>query len=108
MTSTTGIQIKTRRPIIGETIELMSSMRFAIAMLAMIAIAAVIGTVMKQSEATSNYINQFGPFWFEVFDKAGLYAVYSSWWFMLLMTLLVSSTSLCIARNAPKLSLIHI
>ncbi len=103
MTSTTGIQIKTRRPIIGETIELMSSMRFAIAMLAMIAIAAVIGTVMKQSEATSNYINQFGPFWFEVFDKAGLYAVYSSWWFMLLMTLLVSSTSLCIARNAPKM-----
>ena len=103
MTSTTGIQIKTRRPIIGETIELMSSMRFAIAMLAMIAIAAVIGTVMKQSEATSNYINQFGPFWFEVFDKAGLYAVYSSWWFMLLMTLLVSSTTLCIARNAPKM-----
>ncbi|KQQ47633.1 cytochrome C biogenesis protein ResB [Duganella sp. Leaf126] len=103
MTSTTGIHIKTRRPIIGETIELMSSMRFAIAMLAMIAIAAVIGTVMKQSEATSNYINQFGPFWFEVFDKAGLYAVYASWWFMLLMTLLVSSTTLCIVRNAPKM-----
>ncbi|MET0322863.1 MAG: cytochrome c biogenesis protein ResB [Duganella sp.] len=103
MTSTTGIQIKTRRPIVGEMVELISSMRFAIAMLAMIAIAAVIGTVMKQSEATSNYINQFGPFWFEVFGKAGLYAVYSSWWFLLLMTLLVSSTTLCIARNAPKM-----
>jgi cytochrome c biogenesis protein len=103
MTSTTGIQLKTRRPLIGEMVELISSMRFAIAMLAMIAIAAVIGTVMKQNEPTSNYINQFGPFWFEVFGKAGLYAVYSAWWFLLLMTLLVSSTTLCIVRNAPKM-----
>jgi cytochrome c biogenesis protein len=69
----------------------------------MIAIAAVIGTVMKQGEATSNYINQFGPFWFEVFRKLGLYAVYSAWWFLLLMGVLVLSTTLCIVRNAPKM-----
>ncbi|MET0268111.1 MAG: cytochrome c biogenesis protein ResB [Duganella sp.] len=103
MTSTTGIQLKTRRPIVGELVELISSMRFAIALLAMISIAAVIGTIMKQNEATSNYINQFGPFWFEVFDKAGLYAVYSAWWFLLLMTMLVTSTTLCIVRNTPKM-----
>jgi cytochrome c biogenesis protein len=101
--STTGIELKTRRPIVGEIVELISSMRFAIALLAMIAIAAIIGTVMKQNEATSNYINQFGPFWFEVFGKIGLYAVYSAWWFLLLMTALVTSTSLCILRNAPKM-----
>lgn len=101
--STTGIELKTRRPIVGEIVELISSMRFAIALLAMIAIAAIIGTVMKQNEATNNYINQFGPFWFEVFSKIGLYAVYSAWWFLLLMTALVTSTSLCILRNAPKM-----
>jgi cytochrome c biogenesis protein len=101
--STTGIELKTRRPIVGEIVELISSMRFAIALLAMIAIAAVIGTVMKQNEATTNYINQFGPFWQQVFDKAGLYSVYSAWWFLLLMGMLVTSTSLCITRNAPKM-----
>jgi len=101
--STTGIELKTRRPIVGEIVELISSMRFAIALLAMIAIAAIVGTVMKQGEATNNYINQFGPFWFEVFGKLGLYAVYSAWWFLLLMTALVTSTSLCIVRNAPKM-----
>jgi cytochrome c biogenesis protein len=101
--STTGIELKTRRPLVGEIVELISSMRFAIALLAMIAIAAVIGTVMKQNEATPNYINQFGPFWYEVFDKTGLYAVYSAWWFLLLMGMLVTSTSLCITRNAPKM-----
>jgi cytochrome c biogenesis protein len=102
-TSTTGIELKTRRPIVGEIVELISSMRFAIALLAMIAIAAIIGTVMKQSEASSNYINQFGPFWYEVFGKIGLYTVYSAWWFLLLMATLVTSTSLCVLRNAPKM-----
>jgi cytochrome c biogenesis protein len=101
--STTGIELKTRRPMVGEMVELISSMRFAIALLAMIAIAAIIGTVMKQNEAMSNYINQFGPFWFEVFSKTGLYAVYSAWWFLLLMAILVTSTSLCIIRNTPKM-----
>src|SRR5450830_626416 len=94
--STTGIELKTHRPLVGEIVELISSMRFAIALLAMIAIAAIVGTVMKQGEATNNYINQFGPFWFEVFGKLGLYGVYSAWWFLLLMTALVTSTSLCI------------
>ncbi|WP_432381169.1 cytochrome c biogenesis protein ResB [Duganella sp. P38] len=101
--STTGIQLKTRRPVVAEIVELISSMRFAIALLAMIAIAAVIGTVMKQGEASSNYLNQFGPFWYEVFRKVGLYTVYSAWWFLLLMAVLVISTTLCIVRNAPKM-----
>ncbi len=101
--STTGIELQTRRPVVGEIVELISSMRFAIALLAMIAIASIIGTVMKQNEAMSNYINQFGPFWFDVFNKTGLYAVYSAWWFLLLMAILVTSTTLCIVRNTPKM-----
>ena len=101
--ATTGIELKTRRRALAETVELISSMRFAIALLAMIAIASVIGTVMKQGEANANYINQFGPFWFEVFARIGLYNVYSAWWFLGLMAVLVTSTSLCIVRNTPKM-----
>ncbi|MCA1325700.1 cytochrome c biogenesis protein ResB [Herbaspirillum sp. alder98] len=101
--STEGILIKTRQRWLGEAVELVSSMRFAISLLTLIAIASVIGTVMKQNEPMPNYVNQFGPFWFEVFNKAGLYAVYSAWWFLLIMGFLVLSTSLCIARNAPKM-----
>ena len=84
-------------------VELLSSMRFAISLLTLISIASVIGTVLKQNEPMTNYVNQFGPFWFEVFGKLGLYAVYSTWWFLLIMAFLVVSTSLCIARNAPKM-----
>ncbi len=101
--STQGIQIRTRQRWLGDAVELVSSMRFAISLLTLIAIASVIGTVMKQNEPMPNYVNQFGPFWFEIFAKAGLYAVYSAWWFLLIMGFLVLSTSLCIARNAPKM-----
>jgi cytochrome c biogenesis protein len=101
--STTGIELKTRRRGLAEAIELVSSMRFAISLLTLIAIAAVIGTVMKQNEPMPNYVNQFGPFWFEIFRKLGLYSVYSAWWFLLILLVLVLSTSLCILRNAPKM-----
>ena len=78
-------------------------MRFAIALLTLICIASVIGTVVKQGEPFNNYVNQFGPFWAEVFGKFGLYTVYSAGWFLTILAFLVLSTSLCIARNTPKI-----
>ncbi|MES2071334.1 MAG: cytochrome c biogenesis protein ResB [Pseudomonadota bacterium] len=101
--STDGLQLNTRRRWLATAVELLSSMRFAISLLSLIAIASVIGTVLKQNEPMPNYINQFGPFWFDVFGKLNLYAVYSAWWFLLIMTFLVISTSLCLIRNTPKM-----
>lgn len=81
--------------------ELFSSMRFAITLLTLLAIASIIGTVLKQAEPYNNYIIQFGPYWFEVFRLLGLYDVYHAGWFLVILTFLVASTSLCIYRNAP-------
>jgi cytochrome c biogenesis protein len=102
-TSTAGLQLKTDRRWLASGVELVSSMRFAISLLSLLAIASIIGTVLKQNEPVPNYINQFGPFWYEVFNKFGLYSVYSSWWFLQILAFLVTSTSLCISRNAPKM-----
>ena len=84
-------------------VELLGSMRFAIALLTVICIASVIGTVLKQHEPAVNYVNQFGPFWAALFTQLHLDAVYSAWWFLLILAFLVTSTSLCIARNTPKI-----
>jgi cytochrome c biogenesis protein len=102
-TNTEGIRIHTRRRWLADGIELVSSMRFAISLLSLIAIASVVGTVLKQNEPMPNYVNQFGPFWFELFNRLGLYSVYSTWWFLSIMLFLVLSTALCISRNAPKM-----
>jgi cytochrome c biogenesis protein len=77
-------------------------MRFAISLLSILAVASIIGTVLKQAEPYSNYIIQFGPFWFQAFEKLGLYDVYHAGWFLLILTFLVASTSVCIWRNAPN------
>jgi cytochrome c biogenesis protein len=100
---TTGLEIRSRSRWLRDTVELVSSMRFAIALLTLICIASIIGTVVKQHDPINNYINQFGPFWASVFDAVGLYTVYSTRWFLLILAVLVLSTSLCIARNTPKI-----
>ncbi len=85
------------------SVELLSSMRFAIALLTIISIASIIGTVIKQGEPYANYVNQFGPFWAEIFNGLGLFAVYTAWWFLLILAFLVVSVSFCVVRNAPKM-----
>lgn len=95
--------MNTARPSFGKSLfELLSSMRFAISLLSILAIASIVGTVLKQAEPYNNYIIQFGPFWFQVFEKLGLYDVYHAGWFLLILTFLVVSTSVCIWRNAPN------
>ena len=101
--STAGLEVRGGSRWVQETVELLSSMRFAIALLTIICIASVIGTVVQQHQPPVNYVNQFGPFWSEVFGRLGLYAVYSAGWFLLILAFLVISTSLCIARHAPKI-----
>ncbi|MFC7459727.1 cytochrome c biogenesis protein ResB [Hydrogenophaga defluvii] len=101
--STQGLQIDSGSRFMRNAVELLSSMRFAISLLTVICIASVIGTVVKQHEPINNYVNQFGPFWAEVFGALDLFAVYSAWWFLLILAFLVLSTSLCIVRNTPKI-----
>ncbi|MDM0114453.1 cytochrome c biogenesis protein ResB [Variovorax sp. J22R133] len=101
--STHGIRVHRGPHAVRVAVELLSSMRFAIALLTIICIASIIGTVLKQHEPFSNYVNQFGPFWSVVFRAANLDAVYSAWWFLLILLFLVISTSLCIARNTPRI-----
>jgi cytochrome c biogenesis protein len=101
--STQGLRLRTESHTMRSAVELLSSMRFSISLLTVICIASVIGTVLKQHEPAVNYVNQFGPFWAQLFMAVKLNAVYSAWWFLLILAFLVASTSLCIARNIPKI-----
>lgn len=101
--STQGLALRFGSRASRAFIELLSSMRFAIALLSLICIASVMGTVLRQGESFNSYVSQFGPFWAELFGVAGLYSVYSAWWFVLILAFLVTSTALCIARNTPRI-----
>src|ERR1700712_838409 len=101
--TTSGLQSKSSRSSVRHAIETISSMRFAIALLVILAIASIIGTVLTQEDPYPNYVNQFGPFWADIFRGLSLYNVYSAWWFLLILMFLVVSVSLCVIRNGPKM-----
>ncbi len=96
-------QDKTRQPASKRSIvlEFLGSMNLAIIVFVIIAIASVIGTVLQQNKPYNDYIVEFGPFWHEFFKALNLYDVYGAGWFVFLLLFLLTSTSVCIYRNAP-------
>jgi cytochrome c biogenesis protein len=81
----------------------LGTMELAITLLITLAIASVIGTVLQQNQPYPDYLIKFGPYWFDVFEKLGLYDVYSAIWFLAILALLVISTSVCVFRHAPSM-----
>jgi len=82
-------------------LEFLGSMRLAITLLVVVAVASVIGTVLQQNQPYADYRIEFGPFWFEVFQTLGLYNVYSALWFLAIVAFLVVSTLVCVTRHLP-------
>ncbi len=81
--------------------DFLGSMNLAVTLLVMLAIASVIGTVVKQGEPFQNYVIKFGPFWAEVFDKLGIFNIYSTGWFVAVILFLILSTAVCVIRHVP-------
>ncbi|MFP4462539.1 MAG: cytochrome c biogenesis protein ResB [Guyparkeria sp.] len=101
MTSQAQTARKRRRSLGSRLYTWLTSMNLAIALLSILAIASVIGTVLQQNQPFNDYLIEFGPFWFEVFNTLGLYDVYSVGWFVAILLFLLASTSACLIRNAP-------
>lgn len=83
--------------------QFLGSMDLAVTLLVVLAIASIIGTVLQQNQPYADYLIKFGPFWFDIFESAGMYDVYSALWFLAILTLLVISTSVCVTRNMPSM-----
>ncbi|MBY0345567.1 MAG: cytochrome c biogenesis protein ResB, partial [Neisseriaceae bacterium] len=56
--------------------ELLSSMRFAVALMTVLLIASIIGTVLRQDQTQQAQQVEFGPFWYKIFNTLGLFDVY--------------------------------
>ena len=83
--------------------DFIGSMRFAVSILTVVAIASAIGTIIKQNDTRLSYVDQFGGFWADVFAILGLHDVYNQAWFLVMLVFLLASTSICLIRNTPKM-----
>ena len=83
--------------------DVLGSMRFAVAMLALVAVAASIGTVVEQQQALSVYVSRYGELQAGAMQALGLADVFHAGWFLSLLGFLALSTGLCVWRNTPKM-----
>lgn len=93
--------MKSSRSTSTRLVDFLGSMNLAITLLVIVAIASVIGTVLKQNQPYPDYEIKFGKFWFEFFRSLGMYDVYSAVWFLLILGFLLLSTTTCVIRNTP-------
>jgi cytochrome c biogenesis protein len=83
------------------------SMRTALILLLMIGLASVAGSLLPQWPNTPDRVAQYRAdhaFWGAFFDRAGLFDVFGSWWFVLLTTLLFVSLVACLVPRTRALA----
>lgn len=84
-------------------IALLRSMRFAVAVLCVVALAATIGSVLNQNQPTADYVSRYGAHWTALFRLAGLMDVYHAPWFLALLGFMATSTALCLWQRTPAM-----
>lgn len=98
---TTASEPARRRTLGWVMLEFLGSMNLAITLLVVVAIASVIGTVLRQNQPYPDYAIKLGPFWFEAFRWLGLYDVYGTGWFIGILAFLILSVGVCLYRQVP-------
>lgn len=83
--------------------QLLRSMRFAIAILTVVALASVIGSVLEQNQPTAVYVGRYGEFWASLFTLTGMTDIYHAGWFVGLLGFMALSTGLCLAQHTPAM-----
>jgi cytochrome c biogenesis protein len=94
-----------------ELIPILANLKLAIALLLLIALFSISGTVIEQGQSTEfyklNYPDRpalFGFLTYQVILTVGLNQVYASWWFLALLILFGSSLAACtFHRQLPML-----
>ncbi len=81
---------------------LLISLRLALTLLLVLAIAAVVGTVLPQEKSYAFYLEKFGPQLAWLIDTLRLSQVYRSTWFVAIIALLLFNLLACSLERLPQ------
>jgi cytochrome c biogenesis protein len=103
MAASSGARLRASFALVWRTLR---SMRTALILLLLIAVAAIGGSLVPQrgvNDAKVDQIIALHPFRGELFRRLGLFDVYGSWWFTLIYTLLLISLAACLFPRSRAL-----
>jgi cytochrome c biogenesis protein len=78
-----------------------SSVKLAVVLLIILAIVSIIGTVIQQNEAPERYLQEYSRTTVDLFEMIGLFDMYHTWWFVLLLFLLTANLTVCTLERFP-------
>lgn len=86
---------------VGMILSTLSSLRFALGVVFLIALACIAGTLIPQGAQVAQYLERHpgGQGWIRVSDALGFTHVFYSWWFIALLFLLAASLTVCTQRR---------
>ena len=102
---------KTGSSVVNHTWKFFASVRLAVILLTLIALSAIIGTIIEQNvEPAKNmqmFIKLFGQYWagplFNISLKLGFMDMYNTWWFRTLLFLLSANITICTIERVPSI-----
>jgi len=89
----------------SRTVSFLGSLRLAIALLALLTLACMIGGIVPQTPTAPNAIEiyrSYGVFWYRVITRLALDDVFHSGWFFVLVALFAINLVLCTGRRVRR------
>lgn len=79
-----------------------ASVKLALITLIILATVSIIGSVIKQGQPPSFYLQEYGPGLARILDIMDLTDMYSSWWFVAVFTLFAINLVICSIERLPE------
>ena len=80
----------------------MASVTLAIFLLIILAITSILGTVILQKGNPEQYLMEYGPGLYKLFQFLALDDMYRSWWFLTILVLLLVNITTCSIKRFPR------
>lgn len=92
---TESVSENTRNGWIHGVWQFFSSIRLTVGLLLALAATSIIGTLIPQNADPVTYFRAFGNFFYRLFFVLGIYDMYHSWWFQMLLLALTLNVVVC-------------
>jgi cytochrome c biogenesis protein len=78
------------------------SLKLAITVIIILAAASIAGTIIEQNQPLEKYRQVYSDGTIRFFDTLGLFDMYHSWWFLLLLVIFTVNLSCCTIDRLPR------
>lgn len=91
----------TSKGFLGEVNDFLCSIKLSIVVLIALAATSIFGTVIQQGKDHATYVQEYGAGVARVIEVMNLSDMYHSWWFQILLGLLLVNITFCSIRRLP-------